>query len=150
MKSWKLMNFTVGQFNTGEPDCLRCKTEVSMYGFFYLLGTCPKPAPISPAWWFFCLPVSWGLVMGAHGVKDLREGHSLTLLERNPLADPAPSGLLHSSPTPLEGGTSEKREMCTSNFNFEVGEMVAGFFLELLLIPTPPKYLCRLFKTKLV
>lgn len=39
-----------------------------------------------------------------------------------------PYGLLHSSPISLEGGTSEKREMRTSNFNFEVGEMAAVFF----------------------
>lgn len=74
---------------------------------------------------------------GAHGVKDLGEGRSLALLEGNSLAAPAPSRLLHLSPISLEGGTSERREMCTSNFNFEVGEMVVGFFLELLL-PLPP------------
>lgn len=84
--------------------------------------------------------------MGAGGVKDLGEGRSLALLEENPLADPPPCGLLHSSPISWEGGTSEKREMCTSNFNFEVGEMVAVFFLELLLIP-PFQYICKLLKT---
>lgn len=139
------MNFTVVQFNIGEPDCLGCKTEVRMCGFLYLLGTCPKPAHTSPAWWFYHLPVGWGLMMGAVGVKDLGEGCSLALLEGNSLADLAPSGLLHSSPISLEGGTSEKREMCTSNFNFEVGEIVAGFFLELCLIPHPSLFPPNIF-----
>lgn len=50
------------------------------------------------------------------------------------MAHPAPSRLLHSPPVSLEGGTLAKREQRTSDFNFEVGEIVAGFFLELLLI----------------
>jgi len=88
--------------------------------------------------------------MGCPWGEELGEGRSLALLEGNPLADPAPSRISRSSPISLEGGASEKREMRTSNFNFEVGEMVAYwfFFLELLLISPPrPKYLCRLFKT---
>lgn len=66
------MNFTVGQFDIGEPDCPGCKTKVRMCDFLCFSGSFPKPAHMSPAWWFYCLPVSWGLMMGPCGVKDLR------------------------------------------------------------------------------
>lgn len=94
-----------------------------------------QASPHQPCLVLFLVATVWGLMMGR---KDLGFGPSLALLEGNPSDDPAPSGLLHSSPTSLEGGTSEERETHTSNFNFEVGEMVAGFFLELLLILPAP------------
>lgn len=100
---------------------------------------CCIPLALVPSQPTSALP---GAFPGCHclGFDDGQEGFgpSLALLEGNPSDDPAPSGLLHSSPTSLEGGTSEERETHTSNFNFEVGEMVAGFFLELLLILPAP------------
>lgn len=91
-------------------------------------------SPASPHQ-LFLVATGWGLMMGT---KDLGFGPSLAWLQGNPSADPAPPGLLHPSPISLEGGTSEEREMHASHFNFEVGEMVAGFFLELLLILPAP------------
>lgn len=105
-------------------------------GFLYLSGICPNPAPTCPAWGVYCLPGCWG----ASGVQNLGEGRSLASLEGNPLADPAPSGLLHSSPISLEGRTSEKREMCTSNFpHFKVKIVVDFFSWSSFLFPTPPQ-----------
>lgn len=59
------MNFTVGQFNIGERDCLGSQAEVRMRGSLYRLGAGPRAAYTSSAWWVCCLPASWGLTMGA-------------------------------------------------------------------------------------
>lgn len=74
--------------------------------------------------------------------RELGEGRSLASLEGNPSADAAPSRLSHSAPLSPGRGTLAEKEMCTPNFNFEVGAMVAScllfFPLELLLIPPSP------------
>lgn len=96
-------------------------------------GACPSPRGL------FLAASGWGR-------NDLGFGPSLAWLGGNPSADPAPPGLLHPSPISLEGGTSEEREMHTSHFNFEVGEMVAGFFPELLLILPAPNIFADFLK----